>query len=685
MYLLILLIEMNSTKVINRNVVNTHGANNIHNTRKCAQSPSNVSSVLDFCKLYASARNIQEKNVVAKKYREYFEARRDAAQERVDGEIKKMWNTLSEFQRGIVKEIEEREFRCGVMVPMGSGKTPIGIYCCLKSFAKHKRASCVVCTKTLEIEWMSELEKFCPDIMDCVKVIVSSDGKDEPIVLEPHHVLVIVSGHAPRRSYCSDETFGKRFCWDSIKASSLVPGYRRQLPKKLPGRRPDNRTRAGAGRQKFGDVVYQTPAERPNYKDETYGDLCGYKTDIGIIHSYPWSILIVDEAQGYLNIEDKDSLSRAVCSIYADRRLAMSGTMFKEPRMSNFLGYMLMIGWIKTPITMNMFQLGVLSGDISPVNDTCVFRDNNPDFIDNKGIEFSIEKVVLDERERKFYEIVRKAALGIAHGSSIGECPDKELADVSKVKGSALLVLLNYMRIGLISTDIALERIKQHLGEGRVYVKQILGKYPEILELNSGKVSSRLTRARDIILSHDSHSVVFSSFSCVLTSLASILEKDGCEVYILNSSDTKKVRARKIRNFRSSRAGKLLLTYKIGSEGLNLQEASRVVFIDMAWNNSTMEQAYKRCYRRGQKNKVFVTELVGDTALERRVIEKHGSKLKIVEEIMNTGKLLAHIPKITRADLINILSEEDHETTRDNVSNVRNGSETFHYSVVARV
>lgn len=611
---------------------------------------------LDFCEMYNSTPN---KEIVVKQYKSYVDNRHKIVEERIEKEITKLWNRLSEFQQGIVREIEERDFRCGVMVPMGSGKTPIGIYSCLKSFIKYKKAGCVICTKTLEIEWMSEIEKFCPDIMDCIKVIISSDAKRTPIIIEPHHVLVIVSGHAPRRSYTSDESFGSRFCWESTRKGTSIPGYRRHVPKKLPVKRP-----GAAITGRVGDIIYNTPSDKPSYSDEKYGDLFGYKTDIGIVHSYPWSILIVDEAQGYLNIEDKDSLSRAVCSIFAERRLALSGTMFKEPRMSNFMGYMLMIGWLKKPMSMNMFQLAVLSGDISPVNDTCVLRHTNPDFLDNKGIEFKIEKISLDEREKKFYEIVRKSALGIASKGSLDD-------GQTKIKGSALLVLLNYMRIGLISTDIALERIKQHLAEDRVYVKQLLGKYPEIMNLKTNKLSSRLTRARDIIMSEKSRIVVFSSFSCVLTSLADAIKQDGGDVYVLNSCDTKKVRAMKIKNFLKSTAGILLLTYKIGSEGLNLQAASRVLFIDMAWNNSTMEQAYKRCYRRGQENKVFVVELVGDTALERRVIEKHGSKIKIVEEIMNTGKMVSHIPKITRTDLINILSEEEHESTGKNVSDIR--------------
>jgi len=53
--------------------------------------------------------------------------------------------------------------------------------------------------------------------------------------------------------------------------------------------------------------------------------------------------------------------------------------------------------------------------------------------------------------------------------------------------------------------------------------------------------------------------------------------------------------------------------------GLNLQNASTVVFLHRPWTLATEEQAISRVYRYGQTNKVMVYYLLSNTDFENRV------------------------------------------------------------------
>jgi len=90
-----------------------------------------------------------------------------------------------------------------------------------------------------------------------------------------------------------------------------------------------------------------------------------------------------------------------------------------------------------------------------------------------------------------------------------------------------------------------------------------------------------------------------------------------------------------IDTFKNSDVDVLLISYKIGSESLNLTEASNVILLEKWWNYSVIEQSMARVNRIGQKQKVKIYELFVPSTEDVQSIEQ------AMDEICNYKKDVA--------------------------------------------
>ena len=101
----------------------------------------------------------------------------------------------------------------------------------------------------------------------------------------------------------------------------------------------------------------------------------------------------------------------------------------------------------------------------------------------------------------------------------------------------------------------------------------------------------------------------------------------------------------------------LLLSYKIGSSGLNLQFADTVIILDYTWNSLQTRQAIARVLRKGQENKVTIYYTVSNTEFENQILQKHLDKIKISQEVAE-GPIKSKVVKITISEVIELISRE---------------------------
>jgi SNF2 family DNA or RNA helicase len=93
--------------------------------------------------------------------------------------------------------------------------------------------------------------------------------------------------------------------------------------------------------------------------------------------------------------------------------------------------------------------------------------------------------------------------------------------------------------------------------------------------------------------------VVFATHVFALRELEKAFPKD---VKLIIGELSTGERTRHLTEFQGSKFRVLALSYQCGSESLNLQNASKALYLGYPWTDGKLKQAMARIYRQGQKN-----------------------------------------------------------------------------------
>jgi SNF2 family DNA or RNA helicase len=77
-----------------------------------------------------------------------------------------------------------------------------------------------------------------------------------------------------------------------------------------------------------------------------------------------------------------------------------------------------------------------------------------------------------------------------------------------------------------------------------------------------------------------------------------------------------------------------LISLKAGGTGLNLTTADTVIHYDPWWNPAAQAQATDRAYRIGQKNPVFVYNLIVAGSVEERMLGLQARKRALADGLL---------------------------------------------------
>nr|UMO78704.1 SNF2 N-domain-containing protein incomplete domain containing protein [Pandoravirus belohorizontensis] len=123
---------------------------------------------------------------------------------------------------------------------------------------------------------------------------------------------------------------------------------------------------------------------------------------------------------------------------------------------------------------------------------------------------------------------------------------------------------------------------------------------------------------------HDEKALVFSSFAACLDLVADAMAArlPAVGVVQIDGDTPRRDRDERLRAFRAAGGPRvLLMTYKVGAEGLNLAEANHCVCVEPWWTKAVHEQAYSRCWRVGQRRPVTVYNIIAAGTMEQRVVQ----------------------------------------------------------------
>ncbi len=232
-----------------------------------------------------------------------------------------------------------------------------------------------------------------------------------------------------------------------------------------------------------------------------------------------------------------------------------------------------------------------------------------------------LQHVQLSERERAFYEALRRESLrriGEQQGSP-GARRMQILAEITRLRQACC-----NSRLVLATSDIPSAK----------------------LEAFDGIVED--------LLANRHKALVFSQFVTHLTLIREHLDRRAVKYQYLDGSTPQKERAERVAAFQRGEGDIFLISLKAGGTGLNLTAADYVVHLDPWWNPAVEDQASDRAHRIGQDQPVTIYRLVAADTIEDRIVELHHRKRDLADSLLSGNE----VPSAVSADeLLRLMSE----------------------------
>lgn len=144
------------------------------------------------------------------------------------------------------------------------------------------------------------------------------------------------------------------------------------------------------------------------------------------------------------------------------------------------------------------------------------------------------------------------------------------------------------------------------------------------------------------VTKHAHKVIVFSSFTRAIVLFALRLKAEGFQeraIALVDGSLDPAEREAQWKRFRSDPDCQILLmTYKVGSEGVTLTEADHVAFLEPWWCPSVKAQAVARSWRIGQCRPVHIWNFVIAESIENRILTVGAEKDAMSADLLHTGK-----------------------------------------------
>uniref|UniRef100_A0A6C0ADV5 Helicase n=1 Tax=viral metagenome TaxID=1070528 RepID=A0A6C0ADV5_9ZZZZ len=530
------------------------------------------------------------------------------------------YSKLTQYQKGIFEDCLILG-KGGLSIPMGQGKTLTSLVVALKQTTNK---ILVVVKKSLIHSWIAEIVKFFEGKLKFI-VYHSEFIKNLDNYKIPEDVQVVLT---------TPEVLSKAY---------KISGIERYLITK------EIKNEGMFNQHEIAHYIF--PVKNPFLN-----------TNIGLSFFYAniWGVLIIDEAQEYTNISvDKCKSLISICSNYV---WLLSGTLFKEPVAERMLGYFMLIKNLDFPDNLPDARK-FLTKDFKGFNSSIIKREEKP--MDIKVNEF-IVKVDLRPEEIVVYKFMKEIVLSIH--KKIKDIKSRGNTEDLRKFTAGLLSMITYLRQCLFNPIIPISSFFVDLANSenkKDYTETLINKLYEtkIIEYLEDKKNLKSSRMVKIIEDVEKHKkiIIFTSYRTSLDLLKYCLEKEKKYVLTISGDMQIKKRDKILKKFENSEEVILLLTYKIGAEGLNLQSADTVMLVDPEWSFDTMKQAISRILRKGQEHKeIFVYYYISNTAIEEAIFKKQKDKKKGIKEL-SVGVLKSKVSRMQIKDIIRILEDNRNE------------------------
>jgi superfamily II DNA or RNA helicase len=157
-------------------------------------------------------------------------------------------------------------------------------------------------------------------------------------------------------------------------------------------------------------------------------------------------------------------------------------------------------------------------------------------------------------------------------------------------------------------------------------------------ESDHGVKADELAALLDEMLAQpDAKAVVFSQWQRTHDIVVRRLEARGLGYVSFHGGIPSEKRPALLERFRKDPACRVFLSTDAGSTGLNLQNASTLVNMDLPWNPAILEQRIARIHRMGQKRPVQVVNFVAKGTIEEGMLSVLAFKRSLSAGILDGG------------------------------------------------
>jgi len=356
-------------------------------------------------------------------------------------------------------------------------------------------------------------------------------------------------------------------------------------------------------------------------------------TGTDILYGTPWRRIIIDESQKLANY--KTLLYKSMMALWGDYKWCLSGTPIKN-RESDIWSQLRFLGY---------------DGHITPKKwDLERFREHNLSqciYELNYQSPTIKELIVLPPKHIKQIAITHTGEEHEIHQIVLGAARDtmsKLVAGLVTFK-SVLAIFMRLRQVS-IAAHLIMAESKRNVSDLELKKENKLvsklqegdfGKWIADKNGTSGVHSSKIDKVMEIVKNIPSTEkiLIFSAFTSCLDLVSTAISAIGIPHAMLDGSLDGKTRNQIRDRFRTDASLRiLLLQYTVGSEGLNLQEANHVIFIEPTWSYTVQEQAAARCYRPGQTKPVTIYSPIVENSIEQKIIALCKDKQKIIKNFL---------------------------------------------------
>jgi len=133
----------------------------------------------------------------------------------------------------------------------------------------------------------------------------------------------------------------------------------------------------------------------------------------------------------------------------------------------------------------------------------------------------------------------------------------------------------------------------------------------------------------------DTKIIVFSEWIRMLTLIREHLEKQKVGFAWHTGSVPQIKRRKEIKAFKEDPDCRVFLCTESGGAGLNLQNASVVINVDLPWNPAKLEQRIARAWRKGQERPVTVINLISRGTIEHGMLQTLAVKQGLADGVLD--------------------------------------------------